>query len=958
MKKSLFVQNLLKIYLTLIIPLILVFGIIYQNIKIHVTNEIKKSQLLNLKFKRNKIVEKINRTFFLCSTVEKLISNNPSYFKDTINTFFYNNKILTDLILLDKNRKVIFAESRYNLIPAGSLLKVDFKKPYFIINEDNQMKLGKIFKGKFVNGKDFYIIAKISLKNVFKELTKSHKSYFIITKNGNLIYHTNYYFVLSHRDYKKIFKNQKEYYTKIAIENPLTKKIEYFSVTLLPLKEYPFIMGIETPYNLISSTLSNVTYKFATITFIFFLLLFVIVFIISKDITDPVIGLVNATKRISQGDFNIKFNKIPENELKLLFLSLKNMAESLNLLISQIKERELKLKEVVNNVENGIYVIDKNYNISLINEVELKYLNLPREKIIGEKCYRIFSERVNPCKSCPIPFKKDEDKIIFQQINLKEKGFRKDDPRKMVNISFSRFGENEFLISIHDITEVYESYIKIIEERDKLETTLKSIGDGVIVTDEKGVINIINREALKILEIQEKDAIGKNIRDVFEIYNETTKEKLVDPVTEAIRKRRDVSLANNTVLITKNGKEKIVEDLASPIFIQGKLFGVVLVFRDTTEKRLAEKELIKAQNLSLISRLAGGIAHDFNNILTSIFGNIGLSKLYLGKNNDKALELLEKSEQSIKRAKALTNQLLTFSKGGTPVKSEVSIVDLLKDTVEFALSGSNVKPVYSIEDDIPLIEVDKTQIGQVFQNIVINAKEAMPQGGNLYISVEKLKITGHLKLKDGNYLRISFKDEGIGMDKELIDHIFEPFFTTKVSGTGLGLAICQSIIHHHEGIIEVESEKGKGSTFYIYLPFEEKYQKPSLTKEKASKERLKKRILVIDDEKEILDFLYDVLTVMGYEVEVASNDKEAIEKFKEKSFDIAIIDLTLKGSKSGEKILLDLKNINKNFKAIVSSGYSDNNVMQNYKAFGFDASLPKPFTVKELENTLKIIEAS
>ncbi|HBF42038.1 MAG TPA: hybrid sensor histidine kinase/response regulator, partial [Desulfobacteraceae bacterium] len=419
-----------------------------------------------------------------------------------------------------------------------------------------------------------------------------------------------------------------------------------------------------------------------------------------------------------------------------------------------------------------------------------------------------------------------------------------------------------------------------------------------------------------------------------------------------------VRLAGNTVLIDKNGMKRPIDHNGAPIKDdRGNITGVVLVFRDITEKRRLEQELIKADKLESVGILAGGIAHDFNNILTGILGSIALAKTY-AKTEDTILERLRSAETASLRARNLTQQLLTFSRGGAPIKKTVFVSELLKDASDFALSGSNVKGEISKRDDLWPVEVDEGQITQVINNLIINAGQAMPEGGIIKVRAENIVVDAAqgLPLKGGKYVKISIEDQGIGIAKEHLQKIFDPYFTSKQKGSGLGLATAYSIVRRHDGCIQVKSKLRVGSTFHIYLPASSK----EVLIEKKIREEIpagEGRILLMDDEELVRKVSGEMLEVLGYEVEFAKDGAEAIEVYKKAKeslhpFDAIIVDLTVPGGMGGKETVEKLIELDPEVKAIVSSGYSTDPVMANFRQYGFGAIVTKPYSMKELAEAL------
>lgn len=386
--------------------------------------------------------------------------------------------------------------------------------------------------------------------------------------------------------------------------------------------------------------------------------------------------------------------------------------------------------------------------------------------------------------------------------------------------------------------------------------------------------------------------------------------------------------------------------------------------KELSERKVTEEELLKAKKLESIAALSGGIAHDYNNLLTSIMGNISLAQKYL-EHDDKIYGLLNEAQRASILAKDLTRKLITFSRGGAPIKKTVSISPLVKRATEFSLSGSNIKCEFHIPDELWLVEIDETQIGQAIYNLVMNAREAMRDGGTIRVAAENANvIDGAPTLKEGKYVKISFKDEGIGIPKKHLKKIFDPYFSTKEMGTqkgmGLGLSICHSIIKGHSGDVGVESQKGAGATFNIYLPASDgkaSKEKPEKSQMKATPVIGKGRILVMDDEKMIRHLAGEILSYLGYEVSFSKDGTKAIEIYKDamesgEPFDAVILDLTVRGGMGGKEAIRKLMEIDPHVTGIVSSGYSDDSVMTDFEKYGFKGVVAKPYSVHEVSVVL------
>ncbi len=379
--------------------------------------------------------------------------------------------------------------------------------------------------------------------------------------------------------------------------------------------------------------------------------------------------------------------------------------------------------------------------------------------------------------------------------------------------------------------------------------------------------------------------------------------------------------------------------------------------RNVTIQKIVEDEQIKVQKLESLSILAGGIAHDFNNMLSGILGNISLAKMKV-KDSD-ITRILERSEKAALRSRSLTQQLLTFAKGGAPVMESIQVESFLRELVEFATVGSSVNCQFDIAPDLPNVEADRGQLSQVIQNLVINAIQAMPSGGNLKISAnaEEIKTDGLVPIKSGYYLKIAIQDTGVGIPKNLLSKVFDPYFTTKPHGNGLGLSVVYSILKKHDAYIFVDSEAGNGTTFTIYLPATAGVQKGS---QKAESQILKGhgRILVMDDDELICEVVEEMISSMGYDVKCVPNGEEAIKSYKEakeagQPFDLVIMDLTIVGGMGGKETIAELKKFDPDVKALVSSGYINDSMMTVPQKYGFIDIIAKPYRMEDLSSILK-----
>jgi len=523
-------------------------------------------------------------------------------------------------------------------------------------------------------------------------------------------------------------------------------------------------------------------------------------------------------------------------------------------------------------------------------------------------------------------------------------------------------GEKAVLISAIDVTDRVFAEQALASEKERLSVTLSSIGDAVIATDIYGIINLMNPAAERLTNWSENNAIGMPLEKVFDVVFEENQKKPVQLLDAVINTQSTYEVPSPLILYSKGKSQYFVQASAAPIKDKdGTLIGLILVFRDTTEQRKYLREMMRTQKLESLGILAGGIAHDFNNILTAILGSISLARLELRSNSD-ASKILFSAEKASVRAKALTNQLLAFGKGGVPVKKPLALDAVIRETASFCLMGSKNRCVFDIAKNLWMVEVDEGMVSQAINNIVINADQAMvmPNGGTITLKVNNYdsskEKTPNPKL-DGKYVKIDIIDEGGGIPQSIMPNIFDPYFTTKSNGnSGLGLTMAFSIIKNHGGLIDVDSTVGKGSRFTIYLPASSEIQ---LTEELVAldQELHRGRILIMDDEESIRKILGRMLKKLGYEVDFAENGAQAVEKYQSKfksktPYSAIIMDLTIPGNMGGKEAIRKLLKIDPDVKAIVSSGYSSDPIMAEFTKFGFIGVLSKPYTIVELQKTL------
>jgi PAS domain S-box-containing protein len=638
-------------------------------------------------------------------------------------------------------------------------------------------------------------------------------------------------------------------------------------------------------------------------------------------------------------------------------------------------------------------------------------------------------------------------------------------------------------LAYRGLAERKRSAAALYEQREQLRVMLSSIGDAVIATDLHGRISFMNTASESLTGWMMQEAKGKPLDDVFNIINGYTRRPAESPVIRVIREGVMVELANHTVLIAKDGTERPIDDIAAPIRKDGSLLGVILVFRDVTERqraeetkswlaavvdssddaiisknldgiitswnpgaerifgytaaetigrpigmivpeerqaeelgflaqlrdgkhiehfeterlnkagrrysvsltvspvknaegqfsgvsevarditerKQAEEDRIRTAQLESIGMLAGGIAHDFNNLLMTVIGNISLAKMALDP-RARPYDQLSSAQKATIRAGELTQQLLTFSKGGKPIMKTMSLAPLIAEFTNFALQGSNIQCEFQIADDLWPVEADEGQIGQVTNNLVLNARQAMPRGGAIRIAAANHQgpPVGQIPFQ-GDFVQITVTDQGTGIPKDYLTKVFEPFFTTKSTGSGLGLTTAYSIIKQHGGTITVESSPGAGTTFSILLP-----RSPhviEVPESPVSPVRGEGRILVMDDDDAIRQTVQEMLLALGYEVDCVSDGAQAVERYRSalhsaRRYDAVILDLTVRGGLGGKESIGPLHEIDPHVRAIVSSGYSNDSILADFRQFGFSGRISKPFTLQNLSQVLAAVLSS
>ena len=618
-----------------------------------------------------------------------------------------------------------------------------------------------------------------------------------------------------------------------------------------------------------------------------------------------------------------------------------------------LRKSEKMLKTIIDAEPECVKLLDENANLIMMNRAGLDMLEVASlDQIRGQcVCPLVTSEyRQEFLDLTKRVFQGGSGTLMFEMVGLKGRHLW------METHAVPLRNEKDEIVAVlgvtRDITERKRAGEALRLSEARFRAIIENASVGILVADiETKKFRYANPQICRLLGYSEQDFRSLTVMDLVIPEEQTgsiagfqahVEGKL--NVTERTLRRKDGS----SVRMSINSVSMVFDGLPC----------LVGFFADITEKQLLEEERLKAQKLESIGTLAGGIAHDFNNLLQGIFGYISMAKLTIDQ-REKSLAMLVLAEKALHQSVNLTSQLLTFSKGGKPVKKAVDLRPVIEDAVKFALSGSRVSYDLSFGDDLCAVDADEGQIGQVVQNIVLNAEQAMPLGGRIEIAarnVPRILAAGLPFAAPDGLVEIVVRDQGTGIPPEHLPRIFDPYFTTKEKGSGLGLATSYAIVRNHGGMITVSSDLGKGSTFNVILPASS--LAPEAPRRGEAPRRARRgRVLVMDDEDVVRQVAEVLLRELGHETEFAEHGDSAIEKYRRakaegRPFDVVILDLTIRGGKGGAETLRELLEIDPGVKAVVSSGYSDDEVVATYRQHGFCSFLKKPYNMQELGRML------
>lgn len=752
----------------------------------------------------------------------------------------------------------------------------------------------------------------------------------------------------------------------------------------------------------INSKIVSALFKIQAFNLLLFILCILGVYHFMNQISRPLERLTGYARRLENRDLDFEIKVDSNDEIGELAKTLEGMRHQLSGYVGNLKKAvhdatdELQqaltyLTTIMDNLADGLVVMDEDGRIIRYNLSFKKIFSINESNLIEYKTNDFIGRDL-------ISYYHARSSGEYQRLEFSHK-----DPNKgtiYVEASMSMVSMScglSYIVIFHDITtrkdmekelkSLYEGLeVKVKERTDELvkvneslnqevglrkkaelqlqsekeffAVTLKSIGDAVLTTDKDGILVFINRVAEDVLGVKLEEAKGSHYNNVLTLQDNMGIS--FDPFQKVISSKKNFEKSRGSVLKSKSGQEHQISFKISPIYDRdSQILGTVMVFQDISHILHLEDERLRKEKLESIGLLAGGIAHDFNNILTAILNHIIMVKSCM-HSDDNSLGKMESAQKACLRARRLTQQLLTFSKGGAPIKEATSMAELIEDTIAFTLRGSNVVSSLDISSGLWPANVDPGQISQVLENLVINSAQAMPSGGKIDIEANNITLgsSSDLHLSAGKYVKIVVRDNGCGIDDDSLKKIFDPYFTTKKTGTGLGLATTYSIIKNHGGHIQVFSETGSGTEFTIYLPA----ASDSLVRgSSACPEEFalgKGRILVLDDDEEILEVVREVLDLLGYDAVLVADGKAVIEEYKKASeqgspYDLVIVDLTIPGGMGGLEAIQRIQEVDPQVRAVVSSGYSQDPVMANYREYGFAGVLAKPYTIHELGTLLR-----
>lgn len=678
--------------------------------------------------------------------------------------------------------------------------------------------------------------------------------------------------------------------------------------------------------------------------------------VVIRRITEPIISLRKAAAHLGEPDSERLLSEIKvHDEIGELAEAFKTISTSLRVTMDSLKRASKEWERTFDSVPEAVFLLAGDHRILRLNRAAADWLKIRFKDAVGRPCREVLSEAqlTMPADTCEMTARHGET-VRVELSREKPETFYELTKTPIPDASGSPVG---YVLIVRDITTRQEAEKAIRESEERYRNMVENSIDAIFTCDLKGHFTSCNRAMEEILGQRREQILGISYRDfmspetadtVFRDFNRlfTSEEPLRDFAYEVkTRRGRILTLKGNVRLIIKEGRKT----------------GFQAAMRDVTEQQKLEAHMQRSEKLDAIGTLAGGIAHDFNNILMAIMGHLNLAKLYVNEDLSQAQRTLTEAEKAVTRATGLTRQLLTFSRGGEPLKEVTSIQPLVEEAASMAL-GKATHATYHTDYDPDLwpMEADRGQIIQVLTNLLINARQAMPDGGLITITARNCVVDGQHRvgsLPRGKYVAVTVKDQGIGIPLRNLHRIFDPFYTTKQSGSGLGLATSHSIVSRHGGHIEAASTPGEGSTFTFYLPASTAHV--GIKGPEADRiARGSGRILVMDDEGAIRDIAAKALQMAGYEVDAVEDGDQAVLHYKKALDDgnpyrAVIFDLTIPGAMGGMEAMKILRELDPHIRGIVSSGYSHDPIMGDPAAYGFASAIQKPFKISQLTDAVK-----
>lgn len=636
-------------------------------------------------------------------------------------------------------------------------------------------------------------------------------------------------------------------------------------------------------------------------------------------------------------------------------------------LLTRLKE---KRRELIKSKERQNKIIEKTVDAILVvnQKGQVRFMNHAAKKLLGPFANKVMETYFGPHIISPPP----KEITIPPKYRIKGKGkgkYKETAYAEMRLVKIQWEGEDAWLAALRNITWRKQMEQALLEEKERLEVILGSIADGVIATDQERKILLINHVVESISGCSRQKAVGKSVAGILNIKKRNHRQQLTDTLNQVLKTGSIIeSTGQSPITVTAvDGTTTAIEYSCAPIRTgEMEIIGTVLVVRDTTDRRRMEVELEKAQKIESLGVLAGGLAHEYNSILTGILGDLSMARMAMEKDSQ-AFKLLTEAEEGALRVKELTRRLLTFSRGGDPRKTPGSLPELLRTVTGYMAEELPVKYRWEIPGDVWTVSFDRDLLNLAIRNILQNAVEVMPGGGTVTIRLENLTISDKpgllLPIEPGHYVKVTIADQGAGIAKEHLGKIFDPYFTTKKDNPGMGLPIAYSIVKKHGGMIDVYSRPGEGSAFSLYLPalVSPAAARPAEVEVKEElirpSDRMKGVVLIMDDEEIVREVAAEMVQELGFKAIKVKDGREAIREYKksinnDEPIDLVILDIEVPGGMGGSQCIKELRQLDPAVNAVVSSGYSDEAVLVQYREYGFDHVLPKPYKIHELNRLL------